>query len=415
MTAIQTLIDKRAKAWTASTAILDTAEAEGRDLTAEERSAYDAADAEVDQLTADIERWGKNEARKATFTAETTLPDGRPEHRTIDADQAEAEYREAYRSWVREGAADMTADQKAILRSGFVDGKEFRAQGVGTASAGGYLVPEDFRAKIIEKQKAYGAVQQVAEVLHTSTGAALPWPTNDDTGNVGALLAENTQISEQDVVLGTAQLGAYMYTSKLVRVSYQFLQDVDWLNTETWLAGKFGQRLGRILNQHFTTGTGSAQPQGIVTGAVSGKTAASTTAVTTDELIDLQHSVDPAYRNANSAFMFGDVTLAALRKLKDGDGQYLWQPSLQAGVASTFLGSNYVINVDMATPAAGVKSVLYGDFKTGYVVRIVKEMQTVRLNERYADYLQVGFFAFERADGLVQDTSAYKALTQAAS
>jgi HK97 family phage major capsid protein len=144
-----------------------------------------------------------------------------------------------------------------------------RAAGVGTGSAGGYLVPQGFRAQIVERMKAYGAVSRSPGPQHHDR-RALPWPTNDDTGNVGALLAENTQASEQDITLGTAQLGAYKYTSKIVRVSLEFLQDVDWIDAEAFLRRKFAERLGRIHNQHFTTGTGSSQPQGIVTGATSG-------------------------------------------------------------------------------------------------------------------------------------------------
>jgi HK97 family phage major capsid protein len=343
---IQTLIDKRAKAWTAATAILDTAEEANRELDAEERSAYDKATEEVDTLTEDIDRF---EAPAAS----------------------------------------------------------------GTGSAGGYLVPQGFRAQIVQSMLAYGHVRDAATVLTTETGNPLPWPTNNDTGNTGALLAENTQIAEQDVTLGQAQLNAYKYTSKLIRVSFEFLQDTIWMDAEAWLSARFAERLGRIENAHLTTGSGSSQPNGIVTGSVSGVTAASATTFTADELIDLIHSVDPAYRNSNSKFMLSDTALKVARKFKDNQNRYLWEPSLQNGVASTLFGSEYIINPQMPALTTGLKPILYGDFKAGYVVRVVREMQMVRLVERYADYLQVGFFAYERIDGQVQDTGAYKALTLA--
>jgi HK97 family phage major capsid protein len=321
---------------------------------------------------------------------------------------------------VQNGMTELDPEQKQALRTGFVkqDAKEIRAAaGIGTGSAGGYLVPQGFRQSIVEKMKAYGAVQQVATVLNTNTGAVLPWPTNDDTGNVGALLAENTAAAEQDVTLGTAQLGAYKYTSKLVRVSLEFLQDVDWLDVEGFLQRKFAERLGRIHNQHLTTGTGSSQPQGIVTGAVSGVTAAGVAVFTADELIDLQHSVDPAYRNERSKFMLSDTALKLARKLKDSQNRYLFQPGgvdgTAAGMPDTIAGSSYVVNQDMAVPATGVKSVLYGDFQAGYVVRLVKAFELIRLEERFAEFGQTAFIAFDRLDGLVQDNSAYKALTQA--
>jgi HK97 family phage major capsid protein len=285
---------------------------------------------------------------------------------------------------------------------------------VGTASAGGYLVPEGYQAEIIRTMKDYGAVMDVARVLNTDAGNALPWPTVDDTSQVGALLAENTQVSEQDVTLATKQLDAYKYTSKLVRVSWELLQDSAF-NVEDLLRDLLGERVGRILNQHFTTGTGSSQPNGIVTGATSGKTAAGVAAITADELIDLQHSVDRAYRNERTRWMMSDTALASIRKLKDADNQYLWVPGLRDGADDTLLGRPVVVNTDMAVPAAGVKSVLFGDFFAGYVVRLVRGFELIRLDERYADYAQSGFVGFARADGEVVNTAAYKALTQAAS
>ena len=140
--------------------------------------------------------------------------------------------------------------------------------------------------------------------------------------------AENTQDSEQDMTFGVMTLDAYKYTSKIVRVSVELLQDSAF-NLGAELGSLLGERLGRIQNTHATTGTGSSQPNGVVTASALGKTAASATAITTDEIIDLFHSVDRAYRG-NSSFMAADSTVAAIRKLKDGDSQYLWQPGLQA-------------------------------------------------------------------------------------
>ncbi len=235
----------------------------------------------------------------------------------------------------------------------------------------------------------------------------------NDTAQVGALLAENTQFAEQDVVVGTATLDAYVYYSKLTRSSLQLVQDSAF-DVEATVRDAHAERVGRITNQHFTTGTGTNQPDGIVTGASSGVTAAGVAAITADELIDLVHSVDPAYRRSPRAqFMLSDVALKSLRKLKDSNGLYLWQPNVQAGVAASLFGYPYVINVDMAVPATGVKSVLFGDFQAGYVIRIVRGIQTITFSERYLDYLQVAWASYARMDGTVQNTAAYKALTQA--
>jgi HK97 family phage major capsid protein len=412
------LREQRANVWEQMKEVIDSAEAAGRGLNAEELAKYNAAEKDFDALDASIqaaERHGKRAEDLKAVDRRGVVPGGDPTPDPDDKDD-DAVYAEAFQIFVCNGIGDLDKDQRAALRTGFVqrDAKEIKAAaGIGTGSAGGYLVPAGFRAKIVEKMKAYGAVQSVATVIDTATGNPLPWPTNDDTANVGALLAENTAATELDLVLGTAQLGAYKYTSKMTRVSIEFMQDVDWLNVEDFVTKKFAQRLGRIHNQHFTTGTGTAQPQGIVTGAVSGVTAAGAAVFTADELIDLQHSIDPAYRNENSRFMLSDTALKQARKLKDGQGQYLFQLSTSGDMPNKLVGADYVVNQDMAVPATGVKSVLYGDFEAGYVIRLVKAFDLIRLDERYAEFGQVAFIGFDRADGLVQDNSAYKALTQA--
>lgn len=420
MPTTQQLREQRANIWEQMKDVMEVASRDNRDLTAEERATYDRAEADFDRLDSDLERLERFDARAAgdtrvDRTGAPTPDGGRGGHGEEMSD--DEVYQAAFQMFVQNGMADMDSQQRAALRTGFVkkDGREIRAAaGIGTTTAGGYLVPQGFRQTLVEKMKAYGAVQQVATVLTTDSGNALPWPTNDDTANVGALLAENTAATELDFVFGTAQLGAYKYTSKLVRVSIEFLQDVAWLDAQSFVQRKFAERLGRIHNQHFTTGTGVSQPQGIVTGALSGVTAAGVAAITADELIDLQHSIDPAYRNERAKFMLSDTALKGLRKLKAaGTGEYLFQVSTAADMPNLLAGSPYVINQDMAVPATGVKSVLYGDFEAGYVIRLVRAFELIRLDERYAEFGQVGFIGFDRADGLVQDNSAFKALTQA--
>jgi HK97 family phage major capsid protein len=421
MPTLQSLLDKRASAWDKAQEFQNRAASE-EEMSAEDRSAWDAALADVERLSADIEREERHD--RLAKVDYSQIVDGRGD--TQEEEEARARhggaegveaYSNAWRSWLRDGTQDLTSEERTVLRSGWVDGKELRAQGVATGAAGGYVVPPAFRAKMVETMKFYGAMRQVAETITTESGVTLPWPTNDDTGNVGAILAENTQVTEQDVTLGQQDIGAYMYTSKLVRVSLQLLNDAV-LDFENWLARKLGERIGRIQNTHFTTGTGTAQPEGVQTNATIGKTGASgqTTSVTGDDLIDLVHSVDPAYRNSGRVqFMWADSTLASVRKLKDGNGQYLWQPSVQAGVPDRVLGYGYTVNQDMPAMAASAKSILFGDFYAGYLIRDVQDVQTLRLAERYADYLQVGFLAFARADGTPQDASAIRAYRNAAS
>lgn len=318
--------------------------------------------------------------------------------------------------FLRGGMGELEPEERKLLRTGFVQEKELRAQGVATGAGGGFLVPEAFRNKFQETLKAFGGVREVSEVIETESGATLPWPGNDDTGNKGAILGENVQVTEQDFVLTENELGAFMYTSKLVRVSFQLLQD-DAYDLEGRLARKLGERIGRIHNEHFTTGTGTGQPEGVQTNAVVGKTGAAgqTTSITFEDFIDLAHSVDPAYRaGGRGRFMLHDLSVAKARKLKSTDGVPLWQPSLQAGVPDALFGYPYTVNNDMPVMAASAKSVLFGDFFAGYVIRDVRGFTLLRLDERYADFLQVGFLGFQRADAQPQDASAIRAYQNAA-
>ncbi|MFF8953882.1 phage major capsid protein [Streptomyces sp. NPDC014940] len=415
MPTLKDLLDQRAAAWDAAQKFQNRA-ASDEELSAEDRSAWDAALADVERLSADIER-DERHARLSNVDYSQVIDATKEtdEERHGGPDKAAA-YADAWRSWMREGTSDLTSEERATLRSGWVDGKELRAAGVATGAAGGYMVPAPFRAKLVETMRFYSSMRDVAEVITTQTGATLPWPTNDDTANVGAILAENTQVTEQDVTLGQTSINAYMYTSKLVRVSLQLLNDAAF-DLESWLSGVLGRRIGRAQNAHFTTGTGTAQPEGVQTNAVVGKTGATgqTTSVTYDDLIDLVHSVDPAYRNSGRAgWMLNDATLATARKLKDGQNRPLWEPSVQVGVPDGLLGYKYTVNQDMPVMAANAKSILFGDFYTGYLIRDVQDVQMLRLAERYADFLQVGFLAFARTDGKPQDFSAYKAYRNSA-
>ncbi|WP_420034698.1 phage major capsid protein [Streptomyces sp. cg28] len=415
MPTLQTLLDQRATAWDKAQEFQNRA-ATDAELSAEDRSAWDAALADVERLSADIERDERHQRLSAVDYSQVVQATQEADDERHGGPDKAAAYADAYRAWMREGTTELTSDQRSALRSGWVDGKELRAAGVATGAAGGYTVPPEFRAQLVEAQKFYSSMRDVAEVITTQSGATLPWPTNDDTANVGAILAENTQVTEQDVTFGTKDVDAYVYTSKLVRVSLQLLNDSAF-NLEAWLAQVLGRRIGRAQNAHFTTGTGSSQPEGVQTNATIGKTGATgqTTSVTYDDAIDLIHSIDPAYRNSGRAqWMLADGTLAAFRKLKDGQNRPLWEPSVQVGVPDGLLGYKYTINTDMPAMAANAKSVLFGDFYAGYLIRDVQDVQLLRLAERYADYLQVGFLAFSRSDGIPQDTAAYKAYRNSA-
>ena len=292
---------------------------------------------------------------------------------------------------------------------------EMRAQST-TPAAGGYTIPQGFLPEIEIAMKDYGPMLDpgVTRVLNTDAANRLPWPTADDTANKGALVAENTQITEQDVTFAERELGAYLYSSLIVRVSVQLLQDSAF-SMDDLLRQLFGERIGRIANEHLTVGTGTAQPNGIVTASTAGHTASAGTAISFDDLIELEHSVDPAYRRAPSTrWMWNDVTLKLLRKLKDLDGNYIWQPAdARTGAPASVLDHPYVVNQDMADVGLSARSALFGDFNK-YIVRRVQDFMLMRLVERYADFLQVGFLAFNRIDGELSNTAAVKHLAHPA-
>jgi HK97 family phage major capsid protein len=404
-TALQDKITERARLWDQITEIMERC---GNAPTGDDATKFNQLDKAYEDVEATIaqgEKFLKMQAANSQVDR-TGVVAGADD---LSAEE-DARYEAVFRSFIRNGKQDLEREDRQLLSSKFEQPKN--AAGT-TTTAGGYTIPPLFRDQIIQQMKYFGPMLQEAELLETSSGANIPWPTNDDTGNVGAILAENTAITEQDVTLGTNSLDAYMYTSKLVRVSYQLMQDNP--KFEAWLAKRLGERLGRILNAHFTTGTGTAQPDGIVTNATVGATGtgsfATTGGVTFAALVDLIESLDPAYGGLSDLKFMGHQTARkAARKMVDGQQRPLWEPSLQAGVPSNLMGYEFILNNDMATEAQNSKSLGFGSIREAYVARIVQDLKLARLDERYADFLQVGFFAFERADGTLQNASAWKVL-----
>lgn len=289
--------------------------------------------------------------------------------------------------------------------------RKFEYRGTDPQSAsdgadGAYTVPDEPMKALEDALLQYGGMRQArTTVLRTSTGASLPIPTENDTGNKGSILNENTQTTTvTQLTFGQVVLGAYKYSSDIIKASIEFLQDTS-INAETFIAQKLGERIGRITNDHFTKGSNSSQPYGAQWAATLGKTVASATAVTFQEVIDLEHSVDPSYR-ANAEFMFKDSTLALLKKLGDATGQWIWQPGLQSREPDRILGYNYVINQSMDGASAGKHSMLFGDFSK-YYIRDVMDVMVIRLNERFIDYGQIAFLAFSRHDGDLVDAGTH--------
>lgn len=389
--------------------MVEKSEDEKRGFTSEETDQWSQMSDSITEFDGRIEKVERSESLMGQldqYNSDTSFKpnlDGQSEQKDDSVDERSAAFGALIRS-IDGGTSGLNQDQRQVL-------SEMRAQSVGTTTAGGYTVPEGFESMIIESMAAFGGISGAANILTTSTGNDLPFITNDDTSNSGALLAENTQDAEQDLTFGQITLGAYKYTSKIIRVSNELIQD-NAVNLEQYIAGKFGERLGRITATHYATGTGSAQPNGLMTGATVGKTAASATALTYNELLDLKHSVDPAYRGG-AQWAFNDATFLAIKKLVDSQNRPLWMPDYVSGAAGTIDGDTFFVDQGIATMAIDALAVAYGDMDK-YQIRMVQGFQMVRLVERYADFHQVGFLAFMRTDADLLDVAAVKTLKMAA-
>jgi HK97 family phage major capsid protein len=244
----------------------------------------------------------------------------------------------------------------------------------------------------------------VADVIRTTTAEPMRWPTANDTANSGRQIGESSPVNTNiDPTFGQITWSAYKFTSDMILVPYELLRD-NAVNLVQHLARMLGERLGRIQNNRYTVGSGTSTPKGIVTCAAAGVTTASPTAITFDEVIDLEHSVDPSRRRMPGVgYMFHDNVFKAIRKLKDAQGQYLWQAGANSGAPDTLNTYPYTINQDMSsTISAGAVTMLFGDL-SAYKIRQVNEVRLYRLTERYRDNDQDGFVAFIEGDGHLLD------------
>jgi HK97 family phage major capsid protein len=443
--------------------ILKSASEDGRaDLRKEEDEKFEALHGDIEKLTKQIQRLEKQE----TVNASLNESDGRRSQQQLSNHEnrgsryastgriTERDRSEAFRAWACAGFAEYDPKQetrdlarrcgfpleaksvkvamfapKALratewsggesgsMRPSAEDKREWqaaideeRAALTGLQSStttGGYTVADEMMRSLEVALLAFGGMRSVSTVLRTATGGPLPIPTTNDTANKGEIIAENITSNELEMTFGQLVLDAWKYSSKYVLASMEFLQDTS-INASAFLGDALGTRIARIQNDHFTTGTGS-QPNGVVTAATSSAiTFAGVATVTYDNLVDLLHSVDPAYR-PNGRWMFHDGGgLKMLKKVKilqysgDTTGVPLWQPGLTVGQPDTIMGYPYTINQSMTTPATGVKSILFGDFSK-YIIRDVREVELRRLDELYAVLGQTAFLAFARADGDLLD------------
>jgi HK97 family phage major capsid protein len=419
MTIVQ-MREARAKLVADARAIQDGADAAKRSVTAEELVSQQKMLSDIKDLDTRI-GVAEDLDKAVRFTG---APESQGGAAVQSKDDFAAAQREARQAYIRDGVQGLTHEQSQILRSSFatLGSEEKRALSAVGGAAGGFTVAPDtsFFGQVMSAMKFFGGIEAAgAEVLNTDTGADLPFITNDDTANTGSIIGESaSHANGTDVTFGVKKLGAYLYSTKIILVPWQLLQDAS-IDIEAFLAAKFAERLGRIRNTHFTTGTGVGQPEGLVTAISVGRQAATgnTTSVPMDDLLRLEHSIDPAYRGMPSVgYMMSDATALAVRLLKDGQGRYMWQDSLQAGAPARLNGYSVTINNDMAALAASAKPIAFGAF-SHYKIRNVRGFSFVRLSELYAANGQVGFMAFLRSDGGLIDASggAVKAFQNSAS
>ena len=402
MKSIQQLREQRTQAAAKARQMIDSIQSE--DWSADNTTAYDAIMADIDDIDSQINRHQK---LLDTEAANRTRVENRADNAAISIDNAQANQEMEtgiFNSFLRGGKGSLNNEQRDYLDN---KKKIQGAMSTTTDAEGGYLVPDGFSGLLLEELKQFGGVRNVARILRTATGNTIEWPTVNATAQVGELLAENTTSNTLDVTFGVKSLDAYRYSSKDIAIPFELLQD-NQIDLEGYIIKLLGERIARITNQHFTTGTGTGQPNGVVTASSEGKegTATQTTTVIYDDLVDLIHSIDPAYRQTRGCnFMFHDSTLKALKKLKDSDGRPLWVPGLAVAEPDTILGYGYTINQDMAVMAASAKAILFGDFSS-YIIRDVMDLTLFRMTDSaYTKLGQVGFLSMSRHDGDLMDSS----------
>lgn len=325
-----------------------------------------------------------------------------------DGATAEDAVKSAFMDYVRTG--NKLVYQQALNAAAAADPAIKAAMQVGTDSEGGYLVPTTYSNELVQSRREGSLLRMAGARVITSNGVkAFKVPTLTDSTRA-ILTAEEAAFSQVEPTVGEVEFNPYKYT-KLVKVSDELLTDSQIDVVSQIITPDAANAFALGENVDFTVGTGSSQPQGVVTGSSLGVTAASASAITADEVIDLYHSLGYLYR-PNAIWMMNDATLKVIRKLKDTTNQYLWAPGLAGGQPETILGRPVMTNNNMATIATGVKSIIFGDMSYLWIVDF-GPMYMKRLEELYAGNGQVGFRWYGRYDSNVMLSAAIKHLIQA--
>lgn len=371
----------------------------------------DELQAKHDQLVDDNERLGRQIA--AMVAAEQR--DVAENYRDIDefrvdpkaqAGNVKSDAKKALDIFLRKSAREMSAEEALLIRN---------TMSTTTNSEGGFTVQSEVASQLIDYIKEFRYMRMEASQITTEKGNPLNYPTADGTSELGELVAQNTAAALADIVFGTVALNVFKYGSKVVTVPIELLQDSE-IDVEALVFKRCGQRIGRITNNHFTVGTGTGQPNGLVTAAAVGATGATgnTTTIPYDSLVDLIESIDYGYQNGGRSlcFMGSQSARKALRKLKDTAGRPIWTPSYDAGLVGGFkdqmLGYDFCVNNDMAAPAANAKSLAFGDLSQ-YLIRDAMDVSLFRFDDSaFMTKGQIGYLAWSRSGGNLLDVNAVK-------
>lgn len=399
---IAELRKQRAELVAQSRALLDRVEKEKRELTAEEQSQWDKMQAEIDSLAQRIERIERQLELESEIVDDSLSGEAefnQDEDEEEKEDEEERAHRRSYmRSILPEQRARMDARTQerreafwSLMRGDRLSRAEARALGLVPDSAGGYTVPDEFVRQLVQKLEEENVMRQISTVRESISGDSLI-PVEADIGDA-QWTGEAQQYHESDVEFDRVTIGAHKLT-RITKVSEELMQD-SFLEIESYMAGVFGRAFGRAEERAMVIGDGSGKPTGIVGRSQQGIEVAAA-AITGDDLIDLQHALRRPYR-AGAVWLMHDSTVKLVRKLKDDNGQYIWEPGLKAGEPDRLLNAPVYVSDYMPTVEAGAKSILYGDFSY-YWILVRKERVMQRLNEKYADTGQIGFRMYQRVD-----------------
>lgn len=388
---------KRSKVWEGAKAFLDAHRTERGTLSAEDDTVYASMEQEIEDLGKEIQRLEKAEALDKLLNAPINTPiTGRPDGQGIlgRSGRGSEEYRSNF--W---NAMRVKVPNPSILN----------ALQIGTDSEGGYLVPDEFERTLVEALEDENIFRSIAKIIQTSSGDR-KIPVVASKGSA-SWIDEEGAFLESDDAFAQVSIGAYKLGT-MIKVSEELLND-NVFDLENYISKEFARRIGAKEEEAFFTGDGSGKPLGILAasgGAEVGTTAASATAVTADELMDLFYSLKAPYRK-NAIWTLNDSSIKAIRKLKDSNGQYLWQPSLSIGTPDTVLGRPLKTSTYMPTIESGAKTIAFGDFNY-YWIADRQGRSFKRLNELYAASGQVGFLGSQRVDGKLILPEAVKVLQQ---